>query len=340
VSRKALLVASSLLYAAGFAAWIVAPAFVGFAAGFVLWGVSSALMSGTFEAFLYDGLAACNAASSYARIMGWATSLAMLATLAGTALAAPLFAIGGYPLVGWVSVGIALVQGALALSLPSPPRTAEADATADTDGCGGDAPGARSEHPTILGRYAGMLVDGVSEATRIRTVRHAVLIVAALYGFLAFDEYFPVVAREHGAATGVVPLLMAVTVAGQVIGSALAGRTAGMRNRTLAGVLVGAALLLMTGSVYGGLTGFVAIGAGYGAAHNVIIVAEARLQDAITGPARATVTSTYGLLSELLALSIYGTVAVGSGWLPVSTMIAALTVPLLVVAVLVSRWLP
>ncbi len=334
MSRKTLLVLSSLLYAAGFAAWVAAPTFLGFAAGFVLWGVSGALMSGTFEAFLYDELTAFGAAASYPRIMGWATSLAMVATLAGTVVAAPLFAIGGYPLVGWLSVGAALGQGALALSLPSVPRAVE---PADPDEA---APEAAAESTTLLRRYAGMLVGGVSEAIGVRAVRRAVFIVAALYGFLAFDEYFPVVAREHGASTEAIPLLLAMTVAGQVVGSALAGRTAGMGSRTLAAAVAGAATLLMAGSLLGGLAGFAAIGVGYGAAHNVMIVAEARLQDAITGPARATVTSTYGLLSEVLALSLYGTVAVGSGWLPVSTMVAALAIPLFVVAALVPRWLP
>ncbi len=46
VSRRGLLVRSSLLNALGFSLWIVAPTYGAFTAGFVLWGLSEALMSG------------------------------------------------------------------------------------------------------------------------------------------------------------------------------------------------------------------------------------------------------------------------------------------------------
>jgi MFS family permease len=234
VSRRALLVLSSLLYAVGFSLWVAVPSYGAFAAGFVLWGASGALMSGTFQALLYDELAACNAASHYARLMGWANSLAMVATLVGTALATPLFVVGGYTLVGWVSVGVALVQALLALSLPAAPRAVEAD---DSD---------LDESPDMTGglvsRYVVMLQSGLSEIKRHRLVRHAVLMVSML-GLLAFDEYFPLVARDNGASTETVPLMVALTVAGPAIGTALAGRSARMGGGTMAWALAAAAIL-------------------------------------------------------------------------------------------------
>jgi hypothetical protein len=324
------LVLSSLLYAVGFSLWIAVPSYAAFAAGFVLWGASGALMSGTFQALLYDELAALGAASHYARLMGWANSLAMVAALAGIALAAPLYAVGGYPLVGWVSVGVALVQALLAASLPAGPRSAGADPTElqePPDVTGG-----------FLGRYVGMLRAGLSEVMRHRVVRHPVLIVSML-GLLAFDEYFPLVARENGASTETVPLLVALTVAGPAIGTAMAGRTARMRGRTIAVALVAAAILMAIGAVEGRWFGFVAIGTGYGIAANVMIVAEARLQDAITGPARATVTSVSGVFSEVFALTAFGAFALGSAWVFVSTLIVVLSAPMLVTAMLAPRWL-
>ncbi|MGH9250511.1 MAG: MFS transporter [Acidimicrobiales bacterium] len=331
VSRRALLVLSSLLYAAGFSLWTAVPSYAAFAAGFVLWGISGALMSGTFQALLYDELAVHGAASHYARLMGWANSLAMVATLVGIALAAPLFAIGGYLLVGWVSVGIALAQAVLGLSLPAAPRIAEADET--------DVVGSPEIRSSLVSRYVAMLRSGLSEVMRQRLVRHAVLIVSML-GVLAFDEYLPLVARENGAATQTVPLLVALTVAGSAIGTALAGRTARMRGRTMAWALIAAAILIAIGAAEGRWLGFLAIGAGFGIASNAMIVAEARLQDAITGPARATVTSVSGLLSEVFAVSVFAVFALGSVWLAVSTMVMVLTVPILLIAVLVPRWLP
>jgi hypothetical protein len=261
--------------------------------------------------------------------MGWANSLAMVATLVGTALATPLFALGGYTLVGWVSVGVALVQALLALSLPSAPRAVEAD---DLD-----------ELPDLTGglvsRYVVMLQSGLSEVMRHPLVRHAVLIVSML-GLLAFDEYFPLIAREHGASTETVPLMVALTVAGPAIGTALAGRTARMGGRTMAWALAGAAILMALGALEGRWLGFAVIAVGYGIAANVMIVAEARLQDAITGPARATVTSVSGLFSEVFALAVFGTLALGSAWFAVSTMVVALSAPILLIAMLVPRWLP
>ncbi|MGH8823759.1 MAG: MFS transporter [Jiangellaceae bacterium] len=331
VSRRALLVLSSLLYAVGFSLWTVVPSYAAFAAGFVLWGASGALMSGTFQALLYDELAAHGAASHYARLLGWANSLAMVTTLVGTAAAAPLFALGGYALVGWVSVGVALVQALLALSLPAAPRSVEADETEReelADVAGGFA-----------GRYVAMLRSGLSEVMRRRVVRHGVLIVSML-GLLAFDEYFPLVAREHGAPIETVPLLVALTVAGPAIGTALAGRTARMGGRTMGWALAAAAVLMAMGAMEGRWLGFVAIGVGCGIAANAMIVTEARLQDAITGPARATVTSVSGLFSEVFALGVFAAFALGSVWLAVSTLVVALTVPVLLIAALVPRWLP
>ena len=72
----------------------------------------------------------------------------------------------------------------------------------------------------------------------------------------------------------------------------------------------------------------------------VLIVADARLQDSIAGPARATVTSVSGLLSELVAIAIFAGVALGSAWYGTTVFVAALAVPVLFVAAVLPRWLP
>ena len=74
VDRRLLLVLSGSIYAAGFSAWMLWPTYVGFALGFVSWGLSSAIMSGTFEALLYDELTAQGRPGSYAQIKGWRKS--------------------------------------------------------------------------------------------------------------------------------------------------------------------------------------------------------------------------------------------------------------------------
>jgi MFS family permease len=60
-SRRSCLVASDVLQAAGYVAWVLLPGFHGFALGFVLWGFGGSLASGAKEALLYDGLAALGA---------------------------------------------------------------------------------------------------------------------------------------------------------------------------------------------------------------------------------------------------------------------------------------
>ena len=86
------------------------------------------------------------------------------------------------------------------------------------------------------------------------------------------------------------------------IGTALAGRTARMAPRVMgAVVLVGASADLGRRARQAGrapLASFTAIAFGYGLLNNAMIVAEARLQQVINGPARATVTSVHGFATE------------------------------------------
>lgn len=331
VSRRLLLVLGPLLHATCFATWILAPSYAGFAIGFVLWGAGSALISGTLEALVYDELTAVGAARTYASIMGYAGSSASLGILLATFLAAPLFAAGGYPLVAWSSVAAAIAQAAVALSLPAAPKVAVAD--------GIESPVER-KNASIAVRYFAMLKAGLREVTRESATRHAVLITAFIYGLNTHDEYFALVAQEKGAAVGVVALLVGITSVGEAVGTALAGRTARMRNPTMAGLLVLAAGLFAGGSALGGVVGFLLLAVASGIHNNLIVVNEARMQDTIKGAARATVTSVSGLLTEAIAVGTFVAYAVGSAWLSVSSLVAVMALPLVIAALLVPRWTP
>jgi hypothetical protein len=113
-----------------------------------------------------------------------------------------------------------------------------------------------------------------------------------------------------------------------------------MTPATLGAVVAVSAVLLSFGSLAGHVGGFAAIAVGYGLINNAMIVGEARLQDAIEGPARATVTSVSGVTVEIAALTLYATVGVGSVWTSVSVLVALLGVPTLAVAAAVRRWMP
>jgi hypothetical protein len=84
----------------------------------------------------------------------------------------------------------------------------------------------------------------------------------------------------------------------------------------------------------------VAIAVGYGLANNAMLVGETRLQDAITGPARATVTSVLGVLEEIFAVTLFAGFALGSHFLGFPQLVAMLGVPAVLVALAVARWLP
>lgn len=288
VSRKALLVAAAFLYGGCFAIWTVVPSYTAFAAGFVLWGTSSAITSGTYEAYVFDQLVDAGAPRAYVGVIARGQSAALLLNLTATVLAAPLIAWGGFPAVGYASVAICLALAGVALTLPSD----HARRRADDD----------------LG-YIAMLRSGLVEVARRRPVRHAVMVAALLPGYLAFDEYFPLLAIELRAATNAVPVIIAVTVAAQAAGAAIAPRLprrAAWPCVSLAGLLIG------VGVVSGDPRGFGLIAVGYGLLQMVIVVAQTRLQYVITTAARATVTSVSGLLSEVAALAVYAGFAVSS----------------------------
>jgi MFS family permease len=331
IDRRRLLVLAALVHALGFASWVLWPTYPGFALGFVLWGVAGSLMSGTFESLLYDELDAHGEAHRYARITGWSHAAAMTANLVASVSAAPLMRLGGYDVVGWASVGVCLVELLLAATLPV--TTAH--------------PSQRRQHHAVeetveeTVRYLAMLRTGVREAARVPVVRRVVLIYAFVIGASAYDEYFPLVAADHGVAAATVPLLIGLTVLGQVVGTALAGRTAGMSAPTMGLVLLGAAVLISAGALADRpWLGFAGIAVGYGLLNNAMVVSEARLQDVITGPARATVTSTAGLATEVVALAVYVGFAATGDLASVSVQVAALGVPMLLVALLAARTFP
>ncbi len=315
VSRRRLLVLGSALYGCCFALWSAVPTYAAFAGGFVLWGLSGSLVSGTYEAYVHDHLYARGREASYRKVIAAGETGALVLNLVATAAAAPIVALWGLTGAGWASVAVCMVATGLAVRLPADAPRSHVDPDA--------APG--EEEPGL--GYVGMLKAGLAESLH-PTVARAVLLAAAVPAFLAFDEYFGLLADGLGVPLTVIPLLVALTVAAQAVGSALAPR---LPLHRLGPVLVGAGLLVAAGAALQRPAGFVAVAVGYGALQAAIVVAETDLQHRIHGAARATVTSVSGLLSELGAIALYGFVAVGSG---VASMPALITVLALLVVVL------
>ena len=299
------------------------PGLLGFAVGFVVWGIGGTLASGAFEALVYDGLASVGAADRYVTVIG-RTEAATLAVQVPVAFAATgLLALGGYPLVAWVSIGCSLAAaGVAALLLPDvrPPAEQRAGADERTVGDAGDEPS-----------YLATLRSGLVEATGTPHVRGAVLAVAVLYGLESLEEFFPLLAADWGVPVGFVPLaLIAVALVGAV-GSWLAGWGARIGAGVLSMGLAAGALLLGAAVLGQHPAGIVAITLYYGLVRLALVVADARLQAAISGPARATVTSVASLGAELAAIAMFAVWALGG-----PTVLAGTA---LLVAVVLPRWL-
>lgn len=323
VSRRALLAAASVTYAAAFATWVVLPTFPGFALGFVLWGVSSSLASGTFEALAYDELAALGAGERYAQVIGRGHALAIAAMGVTTLAAAPLLALGGYALVGWASVGVCLVQLLVVLSLPSA------------------APAVVHEHSAgAWQEWREALRTGLVEATTSRLVRGAVLAGAAVVSLQVLDEYFGLLLRDQGAALVLVPVLLGLVNAGEAVGALLAPRAAGWAPARVGAMLACAGVLVgLAAVVHDPLVAAVALVVGYGLVQVCVVVSEVRLQDTIEHGARATVLSVANVLAELIALAAFAWFALAPGRGVALPMLGVAAVAVLL-GPLVSRWLP
>jgi MFS family permease len=287
-SRRGVVVLAGVLQAAGFVVWTAAPALGAFAIGFVLWGISSALVSGASEALVHDGLADVGAEDSFARVYGWMTAAELLVQVPTAFAASALFALGGYPLVGWASAGVCLAAALLALRFPEPPRVPDGEAS-----------------------LLHTLREGVREAVHTPTLRLTVLAVALVGALDAVEEYFPVLAADQGVPVTAVPFaVLGVALAG-ALGAAMGGRAERLPDRALPVLLGAAGLCLAAAVVLPAVAALIAVAVFYALYLAVLVVAETRLQDRIDSPHRATITSVAGLGIELGSLLVFAAWALG-----------------------------
>ncbi|MFJ5642127.1 MFS transporter [Streptomyces sp. NPDC093223] len=321
--RHRVLAAAALAQCTGFALWTALPSLGAFAAGFVLWGAGTALTSGTLQSLLYDGLAAEGRAGQYARVSSRVAAVQACSVAASSLAATPLVLLGGYPATGWVSVLLTLLAVPTALGLgrraPGPVRAPVPEPKLDPE-------------PVPQG-YAAVLRAGLAEARGTPRVRSAVLLAAALTGLGVVDEYLPVLAREAGTPAAAVPLLLLLPWAAMAAGGFAGGRMAGAGDRLLAVLLGAGGAALAAGALTGRPAGFLGIAAFYWVLRLAQIVADTRLQHAISGPARATVTSVAGLGAQAVALAVFLTLGLAARWASAAVLVALTAVPVLLLAV-------
>lgn len=321
VSRRRLLTLAPLLSGAGFGLWVAAPSYPAFAAGFVLWGAQGALVSGALEALVYEELDREGRADLYAELIGRATALGTIASAIAIGLAAPAFALGGFALVGTASVVACLLAAVVGATLPEH-RSPVVDADPEAG----------------WSAYAAALREGVREVRASPTVRHALLAVPAVVAvWTSMDEYLPLLAKETGVADGTVPLLFLLVYTGMVAGGASAARAGRLAGRGLAATLLVAAAALAGGALARIPAGFVLVAVAFALFQAVSVAVEARLQDAIEGTSRSTVTSIAGLATEVVVLSVFLAYGAGSAFVDDATLFVVAAAFYVPVAVLVAR---
>jgi MFS family permease len=287
-SRRGAVVLAGVLQAAGFVVWTAAPALGAFVIGFVLWGLGGALVSGAGEALVHDGLAGVGAEGSFARVYGWMTAAELLVQVPTAFAASALFALGGYPLVGWVSVAVCLAAALLALRFPEAPRVPDRETS-----------------------LVGALRQGVREAVSTPGLRLTVLAVALVGALDAVEEYFPVLAFERGVPVTVVPVAVLVVALAGALGAALGGRAERLPDGALPVLLAVAGLCLAAAVALPAVAALAAVAVFYALYLAVLVVAQTRLQDRIDSPHRATITSVAGLGIELGSLLVFAAWAMG-----------------------------
>lgn len=318
-SRRLALVAAGMFQAAGYALWITAPGYAAFAAGFVLWGLGGAFGSGALEALLYDGLTSVGAESHYLRVYGRVAAVGLLSQIPAAVAATVLFSTGGYDLVGWASVVCCLGAAAVATRLPEAPargkplsRGSEHAAETATDG--------REANPDA---YFAVLRSGLVEAARSPAVWTAVVAVAIVGSLDGIEEYFSLFAHEWGVATSLVPLtLLAVPLVGAA-GAALGGGFSRLRPHAVAILLATAVVVMGGAAVLRRPAGVAGIAVAYGLYRFVLVRAEAGLQQAIQGHARATVTSLAALGTDVAGVALYAAWAANQPVLVAGVALAA-----------------
>ena len=277
LSRRWLLFAAQVFRGAGFLVWALWPGFWGYLIGFVLWGVKSALVSGTFEALLFDELKAEDRTHDYARAIGRAQTGRFMGLMSAALIASAIAGIGNHALT-LISSASSLVGAASALLLPRAPRTARAQ---------------RAD-------YLGVMRRGLVEAVQRPGVLSILLFIALMQALLAAcDDYWQIFGRDVGLSRPQIALFVAALGAGQAGAAVIAHRAPLARSWALPAWVAAAGLVLTTAAGVFEPRLSVPLAVLFTAMCIIALVqADARFQHALSGEARATVASVKGFASQ------------------------------------------
>ena len=274
------------------------PSFSASRSGFVLWGLGGALASGAQEALLHDGLVAVGAAQHYARVQGWVGAAGLVVQVPTAGIATALFVVGGYPAAGWASVTTCLGTAVLAARLPEPgDRSPTTPSSARRRGRTRRTwrPSGTVSRMSSRGRRSSARCWRSACSTGWTRSRSTSRWWPAIYG--CPPRWCPWRCSPCRSSAQWAPL-------------SEVRRTGSVPERSRSCWRPGAALLAGAAAVPHPVA-LVGVALYYGLYRAVLVVADARLQERITGPARATVTSVANVVAELPSFAVYAAWALG-----------------------------
>lgn len=281
-SRKYILVIAQVLRAVGYGLWLFFPGFWGFLLGFVLWGIKSALTSGTFEALVYDELKQAEQQRRYAKIIGRAESLSLIAIVIAE-LSASALSHNGYGLILALSIVAVILSG---LSITLLPKAKKFESTEETN-------------------YIAHLKQGLSLIKQNALVLKLVLFSGLGLSVGAVDEFYGLFFKDLGFDNAQISLWSAVGSIAGIAGSLIAYRFEKIStNKLTVFLIIWGGVLLLAGLSTVPIAPL-AIAAFTLLYQLIKVVFDAKLQHAIEDKTRATVSSVQGFFSETGALSVF-----------------------------------
>jgi MFS family permease len=286
-SRRNILSIASILKAMCFAAWLLSDSFAGFAAGFVLWGASSALISGTFQAFVYDELKEAHQEHLFEQISGHARGWEFAGMTLGVLLGGFAAEIGfAYALIP--SVMAPFLAALLMLSIRPAPRV----------------------QATEEARYLHILRDAFREACHNPLLLKLILFITLVFGATAAaDEFWSLWLSEIHFSFAMIGVIFAVANILSSVAGFTAHRLPLPGRRLPAFTLLGGLAALLMSMVNPWVAVLLLLPMIY-IVEASRVKYEARLQHAIASHRRATVSSINSLLLGITALGFY--LAVGA----------------------------
>ena len=280
--RRNILVFAQLLKGGCFLCWLASKTYFAFGVGFFLWGISSTLMSGTFESFVYDELKHCGKEESFKTVV----SRIRASSFIGITIAVLL---GG--IIAEYGYDSALIPSSIVpflniLVLFSIPSVAPMCSTGER-------------------AYFRILVDAFREAKNNPALLRLMIFFAITFGSMgASDELWELLFRERSFTLATIGFLFAI---GNTV-SALACLSVQylplQGKRAYAFVIIGglaSVLLALLRNPFAIVLAFVSIFI----LEAAFTLFQTRLQHAISSHQRATVSSINSLLLEMVAIVFY-----------------------------------